>query len=105
MRSILDAGADLLFIIILDGAFLAAVVPRSSSSNLYFQHAHFIPIVGVGKGAHQLVHGDLQNGCTHYWNYLEGHWPCAGGLSAVNAIGTQLRDPINSGLTRWRMAV
>ena len=23
----------------------------------------------------------------------------------VNAIGTQLRDPINSGLTRWRMAV
>ena len=23
---------------------------------------------------------------------------CAGGLSAVNAIGTQLRDPINSGL-------
>ena len=33
------------------------------------------------------------------------YWPCAGGLSAVNAIGTQLRDPINSGLTRWRMAV
>ena len=26
-------------------------------------------------------------------------------LSAVNAIGTQLRDPINPGLTRWRMAV
>ena len=25
-----------------------------------FQHAHFIPIVGVGKrGAHYLVHGDL----------------------------------------------
>ena len=38
-------------------------------------------------------------------NYLEIHWPCAGGLSAVNAIGTQLLDPINSGLTRWRMAV
>ena len=38
-------------------------------------------------------------------NYLEMYWPCAGGLSAVNAIGTQLRDPINSGLTRWRMAV
>ena len=29
----------------------------------------------------------------------------AGGLSAVNAISTPLRDPINSGLTRWRMAV
>ena len=38
-------------------------------------------------------------------NYLEVYLPCAGGLSAVNAIGTQLRDPINSGLTRWRMAV
>ena len=26
----------------------------------YFQHAHFIPIVGVGKrGAYSLVHGDL----------------------------------------------
>ena len=23
----------------------------------------------------------------------------------MNAIDTQLRDPINSGLTRWRMAV
>ena len=23
----------------------------------------------------------------------------------MNAVGTQLRDPINSGLTRWRMAV
>ena len=23
------------------------------------------------------------------------YWPCAGGLSAVNAIGTQWRDPIN----------
>ena len=33
------------------------------------------------------------------------YWPCAGGLSAVNAIGTQLREPINSELTRWRMVV
>ena len=39
-------------------------------------------------------------------NCLEVYWPCAGGLSAVNAIGTQLRDdPKNTGLTRWRMAV
>ena len=38
-------------------------------------------------------------------NYLEVYWPCASGLSTVNAIGTHLRDPINSGLTRWRMAV
>ena len=69
---------------------------------------NFIPIqvVGVGKkGAHYMVHGVLQNGSTRYWNYLEDYWPCAGGLSAVNAIGTQLRDTINSGLTRSRMAV
>ena len=39
------------------------------------------------------------------WSYLGDYWPCTGGLSAVNVIGTQLRDPINSGLTRWRMAV
>ena len=27
---------------------------------IYFQHAHFIPIVGVGKrGEYYLVHGDL----------------------------------------------
>ena len=40
-------------------------------------------------------------------NYLliEVYWPCAGGLSAVNAIGAQLRDPINSELTQWRLAV
>ena len=45
-------------------------------------------------------------GSTRSELYLEVYWPCAGGLSAVNAIGTQLlRDPMNSGLTRWRMAV
>ena len=42
---------------------------------------------------------------TRCSNYLEGYWPCASGLSAVNAIGTQLRDPINSGLTRWCVVV
>ena len=40
-----------------------------------------------------------------FGTYLEVYWPCAGELSAVNAIGTQLRDTINLGLTRWRMAV
>jgi hypothetical protein len=38
-------------------------------------------------------------------NYLQNYWPSADGLSAVNVIGTKLRDPINSGLTRWRIAV
>ena len=48
-----------------------------------------------------MVHGDLprQHPCG---TTLRFTGPCAGGLSAVNAIGTQLRDPINSGLTRWR---
>ena len=36
---------------------------------------------------------------------LEVYWPYAGGLSAVNAIGTELRDPINSGMAQWRIAV
>ena len=30
--------------------------------------------------------------------------PCADGLWAVS-VGAQLRDPINTGLTRWRSAV
>ena len=47
----------------------------------------------------------LQTKAELVQNYLEDCWPCDGGLSAVNAIGTQLRDPINSGLIRWRMAV
>ena len=38
-------------------------------------------------------------------NYVEVYWPCAGGLSAVNAIGTPLCDPIISGLTRRRLIV
>ena len=57
-------------------------VPKTST--LY---AHFIPIVGVGKrGAYLMVHDGLPR--QHSF-----------GLSAVNAIGTQLRDPRNSGLT------
>ena len=38
-------------------------------------------------------------------NYLEDYSPCAGGLSAVNAIDTQSRGLIKSGLTRWQLAV
>ena len=37
---------------------------------------------------------------TRYSRYLEDYYPCAGGISTVNAIGTKLRDLINSGLTR-----
>ena len=52
-----------------------------------------------------MVHGDLQTDSTRYSNYPEDYWPCAGGLSAVDAIGMQLRGTITSGLTQWRMAV
>ena len=38
-------------------------------------------------------------------DYLEVYWLCAGGLSPVDAIGTQLGDPTNPGLIRCRMAV
>ena len=63
--------------------------------------AHLIPMVDVVKERRTLlVHGYQQNGSTHYWNYLEAYWPCAGGLSAVNAIDTQLCGHMNSGLTQ-----
>ena len=49
-----------------------------------------------------MVHGDLpaKKAAALVRNYLEVYLPCAGGLSAVNAIGTKLRDPISSGLIR-----
>ena len=84
----------------------ATSTSKSEYVYAFYQHAHFIPIVGVGKERRTLIGPWLSaNGSTHYWNYLEEYGPCAGGLSAVNAIGTQLRDPINSALTQWRMAV
>ena len=33
-----------------------------------------------------------------------GTGPCTDGISTIDAIGTQLRDLIDSGLTRWRLA-
>ena len=46
----------------------------------------------------QLIFASLSH--THYW-YEVGILK----VPAVNAVGTQLRDPVNSGLTRWCMAV
>ena len=48
-----------------------------------------------------LDHGETCKGSTCCWNYIEDYWPCADRLLAVNTIGTQLRGPINSGLTQW----
>ena len=62
----------------------------------YFQHAHFIPIVGVGKRGQAYINWSMvawPAKAASVRNYLEVYWPCAGGLSAVNAIGTRLRDP------------
>ena len=65
----------------------------------YFQHAHFIPIVGMGKrAAYLLVNGDAKAAPVTGTTLLR--------FTGLNAISTQLRgDPINTGLTRWRMAV
>ena len=52
-----------------------------------------------------MVHGDTLKGCTRSWNHFEDYWPCDSGLSVANAIGTQLRNLINSGLARWRLTV
>ena len=61
-------------------------------------------VVPCGKERRILIDPLRPARAAPVWNYVEVYWPCAGGLSAVNAIGKQLRDPINSGLTRWRMA-
>ena len=57
---------------------------------------------GCGKERRILIGPWWPAKAALFRNYREVYWPCAGGLSAVNAIGTQLRDPINLGLTRWR---
>ena len=66
---------------------------RYSIIRRYFQHAHFIPLVGVGKEWRTLFGPWRCKKSTRCWNYVEHYWPCVGGLSTVNAIGTQSRDP------------
>ena len=67
------------------------VIPTDASTG-----AHLIPMVDMGNDRRTLlVHGHLQNDSTRYWNYLEAYWPCAGGLSAANAIDTQLCGQIS----------
>ena len=56
---------------------------------------YIIPIVSVEKERGTvMVRGGTCKGSTRL-DYFEVYWPCAGGLSAVNAIGTQWRDLIN----------
>ena len=76
---------------------MTCVIQKVSKANVPY---------GVGKrGAHINWSMVTCQGAALVRNYLEVYRPCAGGLSALKAIGTQLRDPINSGLIRWRMAV
>ena len=76
--------------------------------SLCITRVHYIPIVVKGCGKRKARKNwsmvISEKGSTRYWNYIEDYWPSAGWLSAVNAIGTRLRDLINSGLTRWRLA-
>ena len=60
---------------------------------------------GCGEEGHRLIGPWRPAKAALDQNYVEVYWPHAGELSAVNAIGTQMRDPINLGLARWRMAV
>ena len=80
---------------------------RWCSCDVYFcspleKNRKELSTTSVGKGSRGK--GSYSN-IAPVWNYLEVYWPGVGVLLAMNAIGTQLRDPINSGLIRWRMAV
>ena len=71
----------------------------------YFQHAHIILIVDAGKrGAYELIHSDLRRqhsfGTTLRFTSLVP----ADSRQRTPSV-TQMRDPINSGLNRWRMPV
>ena len=57
-----------------------SVVLRVPCCRQYFQHAHFMPIVDVGKrGAYLLVHSNLPRQ-NSFGTTLRFYWPCAGGL-------------------------
>ena len=44
---------------------------------------------GCGKERRIIIDPWLPAKAAFVWNYLEVYWPCAGGLLAVNANGTQ----------------
>ena len=59
----------------------------------YFQRVHFIHHINSGCGkreAHIKWSMVTCKGSSRYWNYLEGYLFCAGGLSVVNTLVTQL---------------
>ena len=57
-------------------------------SGAYSQATYINTYMGVGKERRTSFDWSVVMQRQHrYWNYLEDFWPCAGGLSAVNAIG------------------
>ena len=58
----------------------------------FLHHTYPLPCTNTGYGKRK-AHKNWpmvipQKGSTRHWDYLEDYWPCAGGVSAVNAIGT-----------------
>ena len=91
-----------------------ATFHSTDATNRYISTRIYSPILsscslhtnsGCGKRRRILVGPWRPAKATFVQNYLEVYWACAGKLSAVNAIGMQLRNPINSGLTRFYFAV
>ena len=79
---------------------------RTTHSLYTISPLHAIIIEGVGKEAHKnwsMVNPEKAVAVTG--TPFKNYWSCAGGLSVVDAIDTQLLDPIKSGLTRWRLTV
>ena len=65
-----------------------------------------VPIVGVRKSGAQILFNRISSiDSTPYFNYFEAYWLYARGFLAVNAFDAQLRDLINTGLTRGRLTV
>ena len=63
-------------------------------------------IVTVGKGRHtKNSPSGFIIGSSRYSNYLEDYWPRAGKGLAVNIIGANWRDSIDSGHAWWQLVV
>ena len=87
------------------GADCAVMCSLIYSRSIYMKHIWYLRMIRQWRSKQLILKVTPVTGT----NYLEDHWPCAGGLSAVNVIvgyaAVVARDPTNSGLTRWRLTV
>ena len=62
-------------------------------------HMPTVRVVGKGKKERIMWYMELPEQVAPQTcsSCLENHWPCAGGLSAVNVLRTQLRDLMKRG--------